>query len=213
MIHVQTLCLNPIQENTYIVYDDTKEAVIIDCGALFEGERQAVTDFLTEHQLTPVAHLLTHAHFDHLFGSGYLYEHYGLKARFHQADAELFDGAQEQVVMMIRHQLPFTTGPAGEAVTSESIIRFGNHEFTVLPCPGHTQGGVCYYCKDEKILFSGDSLFQQSIGRTDLPGGNYQQLIRSLSTLLSSLPDDITVYPGHGPATTTGQEKALNPYI
>lgn len=214
MITVKTFPVNPLGENTYVVSDETREAVIIDCGAMYDEEKAAIAAYIDAEQLKPMAHLLTHAHFDHLFGAGFLYERYGLAARCHQKDLSLFEDVEGQMRTILGgHAMDITTGPAGEVLTDDSVVSFGSHRLQVIPSPGHTPGGVCLYCEEEQVLFSGDSLFQLSIGRTDFPGGNHWDLIRSLQRLLRTLPETVKVYPGHGPTTTIGQERAMNPYL
>lgn len=211
---VKSFSVNPLGENCYVVNDDTREAVIIDCGALYDEERAAISDYIDLNELRPVAHLLTHAHFDHLFGAGFIHERYGIPARCHIADLPFFLNSEEQMRGILGgHVMPCEKGPAGETFTADSVIPFGNHQFTVIHTPGHTPGGVCFYCAEEKILFSGDSLFQMSIGRTDFPGGNHWDLIRSLTHLLKTLPDGVTIYPGHGPKTNSTDERLYNPFL
>ena len=213
MFTVKTFPVNPLGENCYIVSDDTKEAVIIDCGALYDPEKAAISDYIDLEELKPVAHLLTHGHFDHLWGAAFLYERYGLAARCPELDRPFFDDTDAQMRGVLGHAMRCETGPAGDNITTDTVIRFGNHTLTVISTPGHTPGGVCFYCEAEHVLFSGDSIFQMSIGRTDFPGGNHWDLIRALTHLLRDLPDDVTIYPGHGPKTTAGFERLNNPYL
>lgn len=210
---IKTFVVNPIEENCYIFGDATGDAVIIDCGALTKAEQTQISSFIAAEGLRPVAHLLTHAHFDHLFGAEFLYDTYGLKPRFAAADAEIYAHAEMLAEGMFGCPVNFVLPPAGDAVDADTIIPFGTHTLTVIPTPGHTPGGVCYYCADEGILFSGDTLFRSSIGRTDLPGGNYTAILESLHTLTAQLPDDVRVLPGHGPASTIAFERRVNPYI
>lgn len=229
MLTIHPFIVNLVQENCYIVSDDTREAVIIDCGASRPSEYAEIETYITSESLTPVAHLLTHAHFDHILGAAWVEQHYGLKPRCHPADLPLLKGLAQQYEDFLR--VPFrgqqpTPGeplaamsvPEGFAFgstpnPSSSIITFGTHTLQVIPCPGHTPGGVCFYCEAEHVLFSGDSLFRLSIGRTDLPGGHHWTLIRSLQHLLRTIPSATNVYPGHGPTTTIGTEQAANPYL
>ena len=214
MFTVNTFSVNPLGENCYVISDETHEAIIIDCGAMYETEKTAIADYITQNELHPVAHLLTHAHFDHLFGAGFIHERYGLTARCPEGDLAFFNDIDGQMRAILGgHTMECKTGPAGEPITPDTIVRFGSHSISVIPTPGHTPGGVCYYCEAEHILFSGDSLFQLSIGRTDFPGGNHWDLIRSLSHLLRDLPADVTIYPGHGPATNAQTERLHNPYL
>jgi len=213
MLTCKSFTVNPLGENCYVVSDETREAVIIDDGAYYDDERQAIADYIEANDLRPVAHLLTHTHFDHLWGAADIYARYHLAARCHPDDLDAFLHAEEQMRLILGHALQCPTGPAGEAITADTVIRFGNHQLTVIPCPGHTPGGVCFYCEEEHALFSGDSLFQLSIGRTDFPGGNHWTLINALKHLLKTLPPDTTGYPGHGPKTTIDAERRHNPYL
>lgn len=213
MLTIQPFTVNPLGENTYVVSDESLEAVIIDCGAIYDDEKAAISDYIDTQELHPVAHILTHAHFDHFFGAGFLHERYGLAARCPEGDLPLFENVESQMRGILGRTLSFPKGPAGEVIQADSVIRFGSHAFTTLPCPGHTPGGICFYCADEHVLFSGDSLFQSSIGRTDFPGGNHWALITALRHLLRDLPAETVVYPGHGPATTIAFERTHNPYL
>ena len=132
---------------------------------------------------------------------------------FYRKAKPLYDDIDGQVRSILHHSIRCANPPAGEDITPESVIPFGSHRLTVIPCPGHTPGGVCYYCEEEKVLFSGDSLFQNSIGRTDFPGGNLWTLIDALKALIKTLPPDTTVYPGHGLKTTIDAEHRHNPYL
>lgn len=210
---IKSFPVNPLSENCYVVSDDTREAVIIDCGAYYDDEKAMIAKYIRDNDLKPVAHLLTHAHFDHFWGADYIAELYGLPPRCPQPDRPLYDDVDEQVRSILHYSIRCANPPAGEDITPESVIPFGSHQLTVIPCPGHTPGGVCYYCESEHILFSGDSLFQNSIGRTDFPGGNHWDLINALKSLIKTLPGDTTVYPGHGPKTTIDAEHHHNPYL
>ncbi|MBO4905938.1 MAG: MBL fold metallo-hydrolase [Bacteroidaceae bacterium] len=214
MMIIKTFTVNPLQENCYVVSDETHEAVIIDCGAYYDEELTAISNYIETNGLHPVAHLLTHAHFDHILGAGYIYNRYKLAARMHPSDMDMFLHASSQPpVFMQLKAFHRDFGPAGEPVDVSEPITFGNHSLSVHFTPGHTTGGVCYYCADERILFSGDNLFAQSIGRTDFPGGDYTQLITALQKLMAALPDDVKIYPGHGPVTTAATERCYNPYL
>lgn len=212
-MNIKSFPVNPLSENCYVVSDETREAVIIDCGAYYDDEKAMIAKYIRDNDLKPVAHLLTHAHFDHFWGADYIAELYGLPPRCPQPDRPLYDDVDGQVRSILHHSIRCANPPAGEDITPESVIPFGSHRLTVIPCPGHTPGGVCYYCEEEKVLFSGDSLFQLSIGRTDFPGGNHWDLINALKSLIKALPGDTTVYPGHGPKTTIAAEHRNNPYL
>jgi len=213
MLTVKTFPVNPLGENTYVVSDAEGEALIIDCGAFTPAEKKATADYIAEHDLRPIAHVLTHTHFDHCLGAAFIYEQYGLLPRFHEADSRLYRMLPQQMDVLMGGQLTCPIVPPGEPLNDSSTLTLGTDTFKVIPCPGHTPGGICLYCEEAHLLFSGDSLFQLSIGRTDLPGGNHWQLIRSLHRLIRSLPDDTTIYPGHGVRTSAAIERQYNPYL
>lgn len=213
MIHVETFPVNPLSENTYVVSDETREAVIIDCGAFTAKEQEAIASYIDTNQLKPVSHILTHAHFDHCFGAVFINERYGIAPRCHTADRPLLDDLQGQMRQILGHALRCAQPTAGEDLTAQSVITFGTHRLTVIEMPGHSPGGVCFYCEEEGILFSGDSLFLLSIGRTDFPGGDLWKLISGLQRLLRTLPPQTRIYPGHGPATDAATERQSNPHL
>ena len=213
MFNVQSFSFNPLSENTYVVSDEAGRAAIIDCGALYPEECAALENYVAEAHLTPQAHLLTHGHFDHAFGAAFVHERWGLMPRCHAADQPMLADLEGQMRAMFGHAFACTAPPVGDPLAEGDVIAVGDLRFEVLASPGHTPGGVCLYLEAERALFSGDSLFAGSIGRTDFPGGNHWQLIRSLQHLLKTLPADVTVYPGHGPATTIARERQYNPYL
>ena len=211
-MNIHTFPNNPIEENTYVVGFEDGRAVIIDCGALFPDEKKRITDYIRSHGYTPVAHLLTHGHFDHCLGSRYVWETFGVKPVVSADDAGLFlrHGKElRQWIGMDYPEEPFT-----------EYIPLEEYDLSSIHCqsfftPGHTRGGVCYLIGEggEKALFSGDTLFRGSVGRTDLEGGDMLQLLNSIRSNLFTLPDDLTVFPGHGPRTTIGFEKRYNMYM
>ena len=201
-----------LQENCYIVSDDTRQAVIIDCGAYFDDERQAIADYISHNQLQPRRLLCTHGHFDHCFGNDLVYQLYGLKPEVAAADEWLMDlPAQMRSMMGTDYQRPCP--PIGRLLSADELIDFGSHQLRVLPTPGHTPGGVSFYCEAEHVVFTGDTLFRQSVGRTDFERGSYEQLLQSLRQVLAPLPPETVVYSGHGPATTIADELRSNPYF
>lgn len=145
MIHVETFTLNPLSENTYVVSDETREAVIIDCGAFYPKEQEQIASYISENSLRPIDHILTHAHFDHCFGSLFVHERYGLLPRCHTADRPLLDDIDGQMRQILGHALRCSVAPAGENLTADSVITFGTHRLTLIETPGHTPGGVCFY--------------------------------------------------------------------
>lgn len=210
---IKTFVNRPIDENTYVVSDETREAVIIDCGALFPEDQQAIADYVGREGLTVTQHILTHGHFDHMFGSQWVADVYGCRPKLHAADIDDYQGAVERVSTFFHRRMDFPVPPVGSFFNEQNTLRFGTHKFRVIPTPGHTPGGVCLYCEEERVLFSGDSIFQGSIGRTDLPGGDHTALITSLEERVLTLPEEVVIYPGHGPTTTVRDEKLFNPYI
>ncbi len=212
MLKIKTFTVNPLQENCYVVSDDTLECVIIDCGATGAGEQQAITGYIKQCNLKPVRHILTHAHADHCAGSGMIYSAYGLKPEVHLSDEPLIKGYAKF------YEYVFGT-PAKEALpavehyfTETETIKFGSHSLAIIATPGHSPGSVVFYCEEEKAAFTGDTLFKGSIGRTDLPGGSMFFIIQSLR-MLCQLDDNVAVYPGHGADTTIGIECATNPFV
>ena len=213
MINVKTFQCNPVQENCFIVSDEAKEAVVIDCGAFFDTERKAVTQYIRDNSLTLRHVLCTHGHFDHIFGLDTLYQEFGVKPRLHEADNFLYEHMSEQVKSFFGVSYDRPLPPAGEPLTDGELITFGNHQLKVLHTPGHSPGSVLFYIESEKTLFSGDTLFRMSVGRTDLEGGSWQQLMESLHHVVATLPADVKVYTGHGPVTMIGEEIQMNPYF
>lgn len=202
-----------LQENCYIVSDETREAVIIDCGAFYDTELQAIRQYITENELHPVHLIATHGHVDHNIGNKFVADLWGLKVEVHAADERLMQALPQQAAALLGLQAGAEQfADVGRYLHADDVITFGSHQFTLIETPGHTPGGVFFYCEEERVAFSGDTLFKGSIGRSDLPGGSMFLLIQSLR-MISQMPDDIRIYPGHGEATTIGEEVAHNPYI
>ena len=212
MIEVKRFVCNMLQENAYVVSDDTREAVIIDCGAFYEEERRAIVNYINAHQLKPVRLLSTHGHFDHNFGNDTIWRTYGLKPEVAAEDAELMD-LKAQFRRFTGMDYDREVAPTGRLLTRDDVITFGTHRLTVLPTPGHSHGSVTYYCEAEGIAFTGDTLFRMSIGRTDFPEGSWTEMADSLKNVLSRLPAETRVYSGHGEQTTIGEEMKYNPYM
>ena len=209
---VQRFECNMLQENCYVVSDETRECVIIDCGAFYPEEKKEMLEYIRDNNLTPKHLLATHGHLDHNFGNQFILDEFGLKVEIHRDDEDFITHSEEQAEkffgLMSFGKLP----EVGRLLTGNDTIHFGNHRFSIIETPGHSRGGVFYYCKEENVCFSGDSLFRGSIGRTDLNGGSMFMLIQSLRSI-SQLPDDTIVLPGHGPQTTIGTEVATNPFL
>lgn len=211
MLNIKTFEVNPFQENCYVVSDETKECVIIDCGAFTPEEQQEIINYITLEGLKPVRLLATHGHLDHNFGVNAMYEAFGLKVNVHRSDERLVREIKQQASQMMGMEISFVP-QIGEFITPNDDITFGSHKLKAIPSPGHTMGGIFFHCAEENVAFSGDTLFRLSIGRTDLPGGSMFMIINSLR-YLCQLPDNTVVYPGHGPTTTIGYELAHNPYL
>ena len=204
MISIKTFTVNPLQENCYVVSDETQECVVIDCGAYYDTERSAIVNYLKDNALKPVHLLCTHGHFDHAFGNDTIYAEYGLKPEIHAADAHFIANLSRQCDEMdIGIGYSRQSPPVGTLLADGDVVSFGTHRLQVIHTPGHSPGGLCFYCAEEKVVFTGDTLFHMSVGRTDLPGGSWQELAQSLAQRLSVLPPDTVAYPGHGPRTMT----------
>lgn len=200
-------------ENTYVIWDaSSHEAAIVDPGMVNAEETNLIEDFIATHRLSVRYILLTHAHVDHTFGIDILKEKYHAPVLAHKADLPLGQMRGQQAEMF---HLPMKLGPVeiDRFISASTTLNLGNERIEVIETPGHSPGGVCYYVPESSFILTGDTLFQGSIGRTDLPGGNHNTLLRSISTGLFNLPDNTVVYPGHGPATTIGKEKRTNPFF
>ncbi len=212
MITVKSFEVNYFSENTYILHDESREAVMIDCGCLLPQEEKEIADYITENQLTLKHYLCTHLHLDHVFGNGFIYKTYGIRPQAHKADVEILPTADEQARMFNLPKHIEDIKVEKFLHDGESIL-FGNSELTAILVPGHSPGSLAYYNKKNGYLFSGDALFAGSIGRTDLWGGNMDILVSAIKDKLLTLPDETIVYPGHGPETTIFAEKRGNPYL
>ena len=212
MMKIQKFVCNMFQENCYVVSDDSQQCVIIDCGALYPEEGQAIISYIKDANLTPVHLLSTHGHFDHNCGTHNIYQHFGIAPEISSQDEKLINNLvlQAQSLANIQYDVPAT--PVSHFFKDGEVIEFGTHKLEVVATPGHTRGSVCFLCRDEKVMFSGDTLFRHSIGRTDLQGGSMLQIIQSLR-MMAQMPDDIKVLPGHGESTSIGEELAHNPYM
>lgn len=208
---IKSFTFNPFQENTYIIYNEQKEALIIDPGMYFPEEFDQFYQFIEINQLNPTMLLNTHTHLDHLFGNASVLQRFTIPFAFHELDQPVFDSAKSAGAL---YGLTFEKSPLPTFYLNENeTIQLGNDHFDIILTPGHSPGSVCFYNKTHKLLISGDVLFQSSIGRSDLPGGNYETLMQSIKNGLMPLPDDVVVYSGHGPATKIGTEKRNNPFL
>ncbi len=209
-MHVECLVLGLYETNCYVVCADQKchDVVIIDTGLDMSG----VAEHLQTHQLKPVAVVLTHGHADHIVGSAAIRANWSdVQVYIHRLDAEMLTDATINLSLM--NGSAFVTEPADVVVEEGDTIEQAGLKLEVIQTPGHTPGGICLYAKDENLLFSGDTLFADGIGRTDFPGGSTEQLLCSIKEKLLTLPQETVVYPGHGPQTTIGRERQYNPFI
>ncbi|MES2775470.1 MAG: MBL fold metallo-hydrolase [Bacteroidota bacterium] len=211
MLHIHSFTFSPIQENTYLLWNDDKDAVIIDPGCYDSYEEQELKSFIDEKGLRPIMLLNTHCHLDHVFGVKWVAATWDLIPHIHAKEQQMMRLAEASGVM---YNLPFKSysGPFN-FLQEGDIIKLGNDELKVLFAPGHSPGHVCFYCKAQDFVIGGDVLFNGSIGRTDLPLGNFETLITSIRTQLLTLPDETKVYSGHGPVTTVGREWNTNPFL
>lgn len=212
MLRIQTFEVNPLHENCYVINDETKECVIIDCGALTETEQNAVIAYINEEGLKPIHNLGTHGHLDHHFGDAAILSAFNLQPEVAEGDKVLMQHPKEAALQMLGMDLNIDLPTGNLKLTENEDVKFGSHTFKIIRTPGHSPGSVSFYCAEENVLFTGDTLFKGSIGRTDFPGGSMFQIISSLREL-AQLPDKTIVYPGHGPQTSIGFELAHNPYM
>ena len=212
MLNIRCFVCNMLQENTYIVSDDTNECVVIDCGAYYEEERRAIVNYIRSKQLRLVHVLCTHGHFDHCFGNDPLWREFGVQPELAAEDESLCD-IDRQMRSLLGTSYDHESAPVLRFLEPFEVITFGHHQLQVLPTPGHTRGGVSFYCQQENVVFTGDTLFRMSMGRTDFEGGSWQQIQHSLNQVLAKLPPETVAYPGHGPQTVIADEIKSNPYM
>lgn len=203
---------NMLPVNCYLVYDSTKEAAIIDPGCFYAEERDFLRDYIKSKGLTPKHLLCTHLHLDHVFGCKFIKDTYGLGIEANPADEYWLQQAPQQA-RTFGLTYPEIHEPIEKPLFDGDKITFGDLELEAICVPGHSPGSLAFYSREKKVLFSGDVLFQGSIGRADLQGGNFEELKEAICNRLFTLPDDVTVYPGHGPSTTIGYEKRNNPFF
>ena len=213
MFTVQPFPVNPLSENCYVVSDETLDCVIIDCGAYYDDERKAITDYISNEGLTPRHLLATHGHWDHNLGIDTIYQAYGLQVEAAKEDEFIITDIPRNFQSIIGAPLRRQYPPVGRYFEPDEIIRFGNHSMQVLKTPGHSPGSVVFYCAEESTAFTGDTLFRMSVGRTDFEGGSYTDLMSSLANVLAKLPAETVILPGHGPQSTIGYELRYNPYL
>ena len=211
MLSVRTFTFNPVEENTYILYNEQNQCCIIDPGCYFPEERDELKTAIEKSGLTPILLLNTHCHLDHVFGNKFIHDVWGLTLHIHEKEKPMLDLAPESGLMW---QMPFENYEGELIYLKEGEkIKLGNDELEIRFTPGHSPGSICFYHEAGGFVIGGDVLFNSSIGRTDLPGGDFDTLINSIQTQLFTLPDETKVYSGHGPVTTIGFEKMNNPFV
>jgi glyoxylase-like metal-dependent hydrolase (beta-lactamase superfamily II) len=211
MISIKSFVFGPFQENTYVLYDETKECIIIDPGCYDNRERSELASFIEDNKLKPVKLINTHCHLDHVFGNGFVAETYKLQLEINKQDQPVLDSYLMSAKMYGLNAAP---SPQPSVFLNEGdIISFGNSTLEILFTPGHSPGSITFYNREQQVMIAGDVLFYGSIGRSDLPGGNSATLISSIKNKLIPLGDNYTVYSGHGPSTTIGFERMNNPFL
>jgi len=211
MLKIKSFSFGPFQENTYVLWDETEEAVIIDPGNSSVTENQLLKNFISDKNLKLKRLLLTHGHIDHISGNRFVFDTYNLLPEVNVNDVPLIEKHSAIAAMS---GLPCDESPLPEKYLNEGeIVKFGKTEMEMIFTPGHSPGSITFYNRENNFIICGDVLFHGSIGRTDLPGGNYELLISSIKEKLFSLGDEIKVYNGHGPATTIGFERENNPFL
>ena len=211
MLQIKSFVFSPIQENTYILYNEFRECIIIDPGCYFDEEKEALKTFIEDDKLKPVLLLNTHCHLDHVFGNKFIAEKYSLTLHLHEKEQQVLAFAPTSGLM---YNMPFDNYTGEFLLLKEGdIIKLGDDELKVIEAPGHSPGSVCFYCTAQNFVIGGDVLFQRSIGRTDLPGGSHETLLKNIRQKLLVLPEETIVYSGHGLPTTIGEEKKYNPFL
>jgi glyoxylase-like metal-dependent hydrolase (beta-lactamase superfamily II) len=211
MIKVKKFVVNPLGENSFILSDDSGACVFIDPGFYYEDEYLEVKEYITGNNLTPVKITNTHCHFDHIMGVEFVRNEYKIPFLAHAEDNFWVEKATQQAEMFGFEM--DSVAPVDSFLVDGEFVEFGDSRLKIIHVPGHSPGHVVFYSENDKILIAGDVLFYGSIGRTDLPGGNYQSLISNIKNKLFILPDETKVYCGHGPETSLGFEKRTNPFL
>lgn len=211
MLKVKVFSFSPVQENTYVLYNEHNKAIIIDPGCYFSAEQETLKNFIKDTKLEPVRLLNTHCHLDHVFGNKWVHETWGLELYIHRGEKQMLELAP---LSGERWGLPFQNyeGPLHFLEAGNEIL-LDKDRLSVILAPGHSPASICFYCEEQGFVIDGDVLFRESIGRTDLPGGDHETLLASIRTRLFTLPDQTEVFPGHGSPTTIGHEKEHNPFL
>ena len=211
MLTIQHFIFSPIQENSYLLFNEAGETAIIDPGCYFPEEKQQLQNFISDNKLKAGKLLNTHCHLDHVFGNKWVHETYDLELYIHPDEQKVLKMAVQSGMMW---GMPFENyaGPL-HFLNEGDVVKIGEDELKVILAPGHSPGHICFYCEKQGFIIGGDVLFRDSIGRTDLPGGNHETLLNSIREKLFILPENVVVYSGHGPSTTIGYEKKNNPFL
>jgi len=211
MLTLKVFTFSPIRENTYVLFNEQLQAIIIDPGCYFSAEEEMLNNYIQSQGLQPTLLLNTHCHLDHVFGNRWVHQTYGLELHIHAGEKIVLEKAP---ISGQNWGLPFTNydGPL-HFLKEGDRIALGNDELLVIETPGHSPASICFYCEAQQLLIAGDVLFRESIGRTDLPGASHEVLMNSIREKLWKLPDAVAVYPGHGIPTTIGYEKIHNPHL
>jgi len=211
MIKIQKFVFNTFQVNSYILSDGSGECVIVDAACYEDSEKEEISDYIVKNKLRLVRNLNTHCHIDHILGNGFIAEAYGIYPEYHEASVPFLASARE-IAASFGYSLDGIPAPA-RLFSDGDKIAFGTSVLEVLYTPGHADGSVCFYNREQGFLITGDVLFRDTIGRTDLPSGNFDLLMKSIREKIFTLPGDTVICPGHGPETTIGYEKLNNPFI
>jgi glyoxylase-like metal-dependent hydrolase (beta-lactamase superfamily II) len=211
MLKIKVFTFSPIQENTYVVYNEKKECIIIDPGCYSTEEKEELKTFIDKSELLPKWLVNTHCHLDHVFGNKFIAEAYNLTLHLHPKEELVLQFAPTSGLM---YEMPFDNYQGEFIFLNEGdTIILGDDKLEIIHVPGHSPGSICFYCKSQNFIIGGDVLFNGSIGRTDLPMGDHQSLITGIKQKLFVLPDDVIVHSGHGRDTTIGAEKKFNPFV
>lgn len=212
MAQVHYFTFSPFYENTYIVFDETKECIIFDPGCSNDNERSRLKKWLEKEGLKPVRLINTHCHLDHVFGNAFIAKEYNLGLEIHEGELPILANFKSSLQRFGLPDMEASPTPSN-FIKEGDIIKFGNTTLKALFVPGHSPASLCFYDEQSKFVIAGDTLFEGSIGRTDLPGGNHDLLLKKIKEQLFVLPNEVAVYPGHGAPTTIGKEKATNPFL
>ena len=211
MLKIKKFTFNPFQENTYLLINEYKDCIIVDPGCFNKSEEEELSQYIENENLTPIKLINTHAHIDHVLGNYFVCKKYEIKLSLFQSDFNMLEMVERSAEM---YGVPYTPSPQPSIILKEGdVVNFGEINFSVLHIPGHAPDHIVLLSEKEKVLIGGDVLFKGSIGRTDLPGGNHDDLIESIERKIFPLNKDIIVYSGHGPETTIGEEKNNNPFF